>query len=133
VYKEALARGLKDHLLEDITSTIILKRKGGERITLLEAAPTLYPSPRNPIEEDCRLTGLVEHLDPSAPKLREPFGQQDTIQSVPANGFKGFAEIKLEDYGSGSSFVIALDDVGSVHKVYGRDKDAADSKRPVDP
>jgi hypothetical protein len=78
----------------------------------------LDPSPRNPIEEDCRLASLVEHLDPVAPKFGETFGQQDVVESIPANGFECLAEVKLEDCSRCVAFVTALKNVGSIHKVF---------------
>jgi hypothetical protein len=61
---------------------------------------------------------LVEHIDPGPPELRESFRKEDAIQGFPADGFKRFPEVKFEDGGGGSSFVVALDNVSGIDEVF---------------
>jgi hypothetical protein len=123
VEKEADVGGLEEKLLEDISNDV--EKERGERVPLLKAAPTLDPPSRNSIEENSRLASPVEHLNPRAPKGREPLRKQDAIQSIPTDGVKSFAEIELEDRSRGGALVTRLNDIGSVDKVL-RDRAAGD-------
>jgi hypothetical protein len=46
---------------------------------LSEAAAALDPFAGHTVEENSRLTCLVEHFDPGPPELRETFGKEDAI------------------------------------------------------
>jgi hypothetical protein len=91
VKKEPLARSLKDNLLKDIGDNV--KKEGGERVPLPEAATALNPPARNTIEENRSLAGGVQQGDPRPPKRREPLGKKDAIEGLPADGIKGFAKV----------------------------------------
>jgi hypothetical protein len=57
VEEEAFARGLKDHLLQDIHNDVEKERREG--ITLPKPAAALNPSAGDSIEEDSCLARLV--------------------------------------------------------------------------
>jgi hypothetical protein len=63
------------------------------------------------------LVGLIDHANPGAPEIRETFGKEDPIKSVPANRVKGFTEIKLEHHGRRGAAMTDLNNAGSIDKV----------------
>jgi hypothetical protein len=56
----------------------------------------LDPPPRDPIEENSRLTSMIETLNPSPPELRKAFGHHNTVEGVPADRVEGFTKVKLK-------------------------------------
>jgi hypothetical protein len=116
VQEETFARGMEDHLLEDINNDV--EKEGGERVTLPQTATALDPFPGYSVEENSGLTCLVEHFDPGPPELREPFSKEDAIQGIPTDGVKSFPEIKFKNGCGGGSFVAALNNVSGIDEVF---------------
>jgi hypothetical protein len=55
--KQALTRGLKDHLLEHISNNV--KEEGREGVSLAQPPAALNPASKNTIEKHGSLTGFV--------------------------------------------------------------------------
>jgi hypothetical protein len=79
----------------------------------------LNPSPRDAIKEDRSLASLVDQINPRAPEIWEAFSTHNAIQSVPADGVKGFVKVQFKDRSRHSAPVASLDDISSIHKVFG--------------
>jgi hypothetical protein len=62
---------------------------------------------------------MVEHLNPSPPKLRETLGHHYTVKDVPADRVKGFAKIELENPSWSGALVAGLHQVNGIDKIFG--------------
>jgi hypothetical protein len=79
----------------------------------------LDPPARDAIQKDISLARLVDKLDPLPPKEGKTFRSKDTIESIPADRVKGFAEVELKNSSWGGPLVAGLDDVGHINEVFG--------------
>jgi hypothetical protein len=116
VKEKAREGGETEHLLKDVSDNVEQKR--GERVSLPESPSALDPASRDAIEKDRSLAGVVEEADPRAPKFREAFSTHDAVKGVPADGVKGFAEIKLKNRSGGRAPMTGLDNVSCIDKVF---------------
>jgi hypothetical protein len=114
--EQPLPRGLKEHLLENISNNV--KEEGGEGVTLSQPPAALDPASRNAVEKHSGLAGFIEHPDPGAPDFRESFCQKDFVQSIPADRVEGLTEVQLKDSSRGVALMTSLDDVSSIDKVF---------------
>ena len=117
VEEKASARGMKDALLQHIGDNV--KEERGEGIALAKPLATLNPSSRDIIEKHRRLTRGVDEADPGAPEVREAFGLQDPVKSVPTDGVKRFSEVQFEDRCRSRALMASLNNVSSVDEIFG--------------
>jgi hypothetical protein len=114
--EQPLPRGLKEHLLENISNNVEEER--GEGVTLSQPLAALDPSSRNAVEKHSGLAGFVEHPNPGAPDFRETFCKKDFVQSIPGDRVEGFTEVQLKDGSRSVALMTGLDDVSSVDKIF---------------
>jgi hypothetical protein len=114
--EEAVPGGKEEHLLKHICHNV--KKEGGKRVALPKAATALDPSTRDAIKENRSLARVVEQPNPGAPEFWEAFGPHNAVESVPTDGVKGLAEVKLENSRGGGAFMASLDNVSSIDKVF---------------
>jgi hypothetical protein len=117
VKEESLPGGLEEHLLKDIYNDVEEER--GQGVSLAEPSTTLNPPSGNSVKEDGCVAREIEIFNPGAPKVRKPLGRKDPVEGVPTNRVKGLAEIKFENCRGSRSAVAGLDNVRSIHKIFG--------------
>jgi hypothetical protein len=116
VKEKTFTRGVEQELLKDIHNNVEEER--GKRVTLTKPPLALNPASGDSIQKNRSLTRVIEHLNPIPPKVGKPFCLKNTIQRIPTNRVKGFAEIQFEHNGRSRSFVTRLDNVRCIDKIF---------------
>jgi hypothetical protein len=114
--EQPLTRGQEKQLLENVSHNV--EKEGRKGVSLAKTSAALNPAPRDAIEKNSSLAGVVEHLNPGSPKIGKTFGQKDPVESLPADGVEGFAKVKLENGGRGGAPMARLNDVSSIDKIF---------------
>ena len=110
-------RGVEKELLEDIHNNVEKERR--ERISLSQPTATLNPTHRNAVKKNGSLTGKVESFDSNRPNIRKAFGLKIPVERIPADGVKGFAEVKFENRHGSVSFMVGSNNISGIDKNFG--------------
>ena len=82
-------------------------------------APTAEPAPRHPVKEDASFPRVKNGRNPANPFGVEAPGLENSKETVPRDGVKGFAKIQFQGNRGNFPFVTASKEVSGVDIVLG--------------